>query len=350
MEVELHILTEDTSNDSETVHKLELGIGRVVFRFIGLIYRNVPYYYASKKLHKKHDFDLIWYNNAITGVLTARFLNVPTIGMINDYISATNNKSNFSFSKKWIRHYCFAFFEYLACKSQDKIIANSAYLKNILLSRYQVEADKLDILYKSVELIDTQRYDTYTISKNLSAKNTIDILFVKSNYIIGGLYDLIEAISMLPYTFNLHIVGGAEIELSSFLATIPIPDRIKFVVHGKLSNQAVLDLHRSVDIFCTPSVSEALGVANLEALSLGTPVVFRHVGGVSEVSDNGNNGFFDDKISVSSLANAINQCILNDDLRQRKVEAGKKYILNSFTADKMIKNFINISNTALNKA
>ncbi|MEZ4903995.1 MAG: glycosyltransferase family 4 protein [Spirosomataceae bacterium] len=102
---------------------------------------------------------------------------------------------------------------------------------------------------------------------------------------------------------------------------------------------------RSHDIFCVPSYTEAFGVANIEALAHGISVISTRVGGIPEVLDHGNNGWLVESGQVEALAAAIKECIENPKLRLQKAERGRSFI-QKFSKDEMLRNFVEMLNTA----
>jgi N-acetyl-alpha-D-glucosaminyl L-malate synthase BshA len=65
-----------------------------------------------------------------------------------------------------------------------------------------------------------------------------------------------------------------------------VADDVRFL--GKVD--AVADLLRAADLFLLPSASESFGLAALEAMACGVPVVASRVGGVPEVVEDGESG------------------------------------------------------------
>jgi glycosyltransferase involved in cell wall biosynthesis len=95
------------------------------------------------------------------------------------------------------------------------------------------------------------------------------------------------------------------------------------------------------DIFCVPSRSEALGVANIEALASGIPVVSTRVGGIPEVMDYGNNGWLTEAGNGADLTAALQSCIGNPEERRAKTAGGKAFV-GRFDKEQMFRNFLTI--------
>ncbi len=77
------------------------------------------------------------------------------------------------------------------------------------------------------------------------------------------------------------------------------------------------------DVFALASEHEGLSIALIEALALGKPSVVPRVGGLTEVIEDGSQGFLVPKGDVSSLADRIVQLLKSPDLRARMGDAGR---------------------------
>lgn len=105
------------------------------------------------------------------------------------------------------------------------------------------------------------------------------------------------------------------------------PERIKFV--GRKEN--VADYLQSVDAMCLTSNYEGLGIAALEAFSMGIPVLSTPSGGPSDIIIPGLNGYLSEKITVESYMEVLNR-FTEVPLRNKKeiIELYKeKYTMNT---------------------
>lgn len=109
-----------------------------------------------------------------------------------------------------------------------------------------------------------------------------------------------------------------------------------------IENQLILLGHRydipeilkAVDIFAHPSQREGLGIASIEAMASGLPIVTSNVQGIPDYSKNGITGFCIEPNDVDGYAKAINALIHDTTLREKmgknNIDASRKFdILNS---------------------
>lgn len=91
----------------------------------------------------------------------------------------------------------------------------------------------------------------------------------------------------------------------------------------------------ALDIFSLCSDHEGLPMVLLEALAIGTPVVARNVGGIPEVVQHGTNGLLvNEPTSEAIFAAWMQSLALDVEKKRRQIEAGKKTVRESFSAER----------------
>ena len=106
--------------------------------------------------------------------------------------------------------------------------------------------------------------------------------------------------------------GPERFGLEELCAQLGLCDRVVFI--GKVrETQEVLEIS---DLFVLPSETESFGLAALEAMAMGVPVISSNTGGIPEVNINGETGFMSEVGDVEDMAkNAI--YILEDEDRKK---------------------------------
>ncbi len=109
--------------------------------------------------------------------------------------------------------------------------------------------------------------------------------------------------------------GNIRVEYEKLASDLKIADRVRFA--GKLSDEDLIAAFRSMDIFAFPSTSgaEAFGIAMLEAMSCGVPVVASVLPGVREVAKGA--GLLVTPNDVKDLSRALVE-MLNDDQKRHE--------------------------------
>ena len=84
------------------------------------------------------------------------------------------------------------------------------------------------------------------------------------------------------------------------------------------NSEALRALYHQSDLFVLPSLGECFGIATVEAMAAGLPVVVTNVGGTADIVESGRNGYLVPPNSVDELAHAV-AAILGDDARRSEM-------------------------------
>lgn len=152
-----------------------------------------------------------------------------------------------------------------------------------------------------------------------------DILFVGRFERAKGLDVLIGALNILAERgkkYRTGIVGNFEGSQKRFclsLASEKSRQGIEFL--GKITHQDLPDTLNSGSLLVSPSRNESFGLAILEAISCGLPIVATKVGGVPEIVDEGV-GLLAEPNDSASLARCISQATGDNSLLERALTNG----------------------------
>lgn len=164
---------------------------------------------------------------------------------------------------------------------------------NVLHAITPDEKDNLHTLFghKQIEVIPNSisytEIDSYNIQRQECDKF---ILFVGRLHPKKGIDLLIKAFSKLKDTdVQLKIAGpfnAYKNELETLVKDLNIENRVEFL--GMITGEKKLQLFKDSWVFVAPSFSEVVGMVNLEAGILGTPVITTYQTGLyKEWNDNG---------------------------------------------------------------
>jgi glycosyltransferase involved in cell wall biosynthesis len=109
--------------------------------------------------------------------------------------------------------------------------------------------------------------------------------------------------------------GPQREELEGVAVRLEIHDRVEF--HGWCPSEEVRRRLRQSTVFAFPSRSEGFGLALLEAMATGLPVVASRVGGIPEIVTTPDHGLLVDPEAPTELAAALRQVLCSPDLRRR---------------------------------
>ena len=160
-----------------------------------------------------------------------------------------------------------------------------------------------------------------------------------------GFEDLIEAAKYVSDA--VFVVGGSGPDTEKYrmqIAKEGLNDKVYLI--GRVSDEDLPSYYAAADVFCLPSneKSEAFGVVQLEAMSIGTPVVSGNIigSGVPWVNAHMDSGLVFEPNNVESLAGCLNLIIRDDSLRQDLAVGAKRRFEKYFTKDKSVESIDSI--------
>ena len=98
----------------------------------------------------------------------------------------------------------------------------------------------------------------------------------------------------------------------------------------------VVPLLSVADLFLLPSSQESFGLAALEAMACGVPVIASAVGGLPEVIDNGINGFLKEPDDLDGMTERALTLLTTPALHMRVAEAARRKVEQRFCADLVV--------------
>lgn len=177
--------------------------------------------------------------------------------------------------------------DYKYAKRPDFMIANSTYSKNDILKYYGRQST---VVFPPVEI------DKFKINPNKE-----DFLISTSRQVNWKRLDL--AVEACKITGNKLVLVGSGAEHEKLVKLAGGSSLIEFVPLIKNANELASLVGRASG-FVFPSL-EPFGIAPIEALSTGTPIIALKAGGALDYVKEGKNGIFFDDQTVDSLAAGI---------------------------------------------
>ena len=154
---------------------------------------------------------------------------------------------------------------------------------------------------------------------------------------VKGLETLLEAFSALAPAhpdLRLEIAGrgSCEPELRASAARMGLADRVDFLGW----REDVAALHARWRMFAQPSRHEGFGLAALEAMASGLPVVASATGGLPELVEDGRTGLLAPAGDATALARQLDRLLTDDRLRERLGAAGRQRAAERFGVAAMV--------------
>jgi len=151
-----------------------------------------------------------------------------------------------------------------------------------------------------------------------------------------GLDDLLRALAILkdePMHLTIQGTGADEQELQRLAVSLGVHDRVTF--SGFRVRELLPPVYQAADLFVMPSLSESFGLAVLEAMACGLPVIVSQVGGMVEYIEEGTNGLLVPPRDPAALAHAIRRLVADAPLRQSMGARNAQKIRASYTWDRV---------------
>jgi len=231
-------------------------------------------------------------------------------------------------------------------EESDGVTAVSRFLKEKTLTNYNIEKD-IEVI---PNFIDTNIYKPISNSefKKYIAPNGEKILMHTSNFRpVKRVPDTIKIFEQvfkeIPSKLVLVGDGPERSDCEKLCREINLCDHVKFL--GK--QDGLVDILNAADVFLIPSQSESFGLAALEAMACGVPVVSSSVGGLPELVKHNDSGFIAEigdidrmsKYVIDLLTNSRKYEIFSNNARRRAIEL--------FGIDKIVPYYENYYQTVL---
>ncbi|HKG35640.1 MAG TPA: glycosyltransferase family 4 protein [Solirubrobacterales bacterium] len=122
--------------------------------------------------------------------------------------------------------------------------------------------------------------------------------------------------------------GPERAGLERLRAELGIEDVVEF--RGLAGQDELPALLADADVFCLPTLAETVGVASMEAMAAGRPVVSSRLMGVPELVEDGVSGLLVTPGREGELAKALRRLAEEPELRERLAAEGRQRVLESF--------------------
>lgn len=137
--------------------------------------------------------------------------------------------------------------------------------------------------------------------------------------------------------------GPLKDELAQLTEQLGIKDNVHFLGYRR----DIPSLLKNADVYAFPSLREGLGMASIEAMSTGLPLVTSNRHGINDYSESGKTGFKYNPDDYKGFADGIKQIVYNDELKSKMGEYNVG-ISKRFTVESSLKELGRIYQETLN--
>ncbi len=301
---------------------------------------------AITQIHKESKIDII--ESADFGdedIFIDRKLNIPLVIRLHTPIGSSvpttlkNKILSFLQPKK------------LLCERLENtkyISACSEYIKKQAISYYKLNPDKIKTIYNP---INTDILLTLSFPVQSIEKDNINICYAGTICEAKGVKELIEACELLRANgLNIHLTLAGKMGTWGLQQKQLASQKTWCEFMGNLLHKEVFRLYMESYIACFPSWEDTFGLTCAEAMLTGTITIGSTSGGMSEIIEDGKDGFLVKPKNSQLLARTIEKAIKMSEREKEAMSAlAKEKIMNKFSTDVIVKQMLEYYQNIINK-
>jgi N-acetyl-alpha-D-glucosaminyl L-malate synthase BshA len=216
------------------------------------------------------------------------------------------------------------------------LTAVSEFLRDETVRDFDVPRDRIDVIPNFID-IDHWRPGIVPCHRSSLAPAGEKIVMHVSNFRpVKRVEDVVEIFAHIAKKVAARLVmvgdGPERPRAAARAQGLGIGDRVLFL--GK--HASVEELLSCADLFLLPSETESFGLAALEAMACGAPVVASRTGGLPEVVEHGVSGYLFPPGSVGEMAEAGIEILSDPERRKAIAEAGRRVAVERFSAASVV--------------
>jgi glycosyltransferase involved in cell wall biosynthesis len=273
---------------------------------------------------RRFDIDIIHSHSRTTqvlGALLSRHTGVPHIFTCHGF-----------FKRRWLRRI-------FPCWG-DKVIAISEQVKEHLIRDFGVDENKINVIHNG---IDADKFKITDLASSSESRKKIGLgngpvvgIVARLSDVKGHKY-LIEAMKdVLKEIPDAQLLVCGDGKEKNSLVKLADQLGISKSVFFKPEAQGTSDVLSAMDVFVMPSLHEGLGLALMEAMAAGLPVIGSDIGGIKTLIEDGVTGLLVRPTDSQGLSRAI-VMVLAD--RGRAILLARNayyFIRENFSQEKMV--------------
>ncbi len=206
--------------------------------------------------------------------------------------------------------------------SSENIIAFSPHERDAMVRLYGADARRISLAPCGVDLNLFRPLDQQQVRQRLGLNGEKVFLYVGRLEPLKGLELLLHTAAQMETSDDVRVLvvggdanGGQEVErLKKMAKKLNVEDVFDFV--GRVDQEELPLYYNAADVCVVPSYYESFGLAALESMACGTPVVAARVGGLSTIVQHGRTGFLKSWRCPEAFANSLEMIIFSDRLKQ----------------------------------
>jgi N-acetyl-alpha-D-glucosaminyl L-malate synthase BshA len=219
-------------------------------------------------------------------------------------------------------------------EQSDGVTAVSAYLRDETYRAFGCASCDVRVIPNFVNLAEYHPVEPGTASR-LAPEGTRVITHVSNFREVKRVRDVVRVFARIRRAMPAALVmigdGPERVDAENEARELGVSQDVRFL--GRLDS--VASVLQATDLFLLPSQTESFGLAALEAMACGSPVVASRAGGLPEVVDDGVNGILEPVGSVEAMGRRAVE-LLRDPARHRALREAALAKAREFSADRVV--------------
>jgi D-inositol-3-phosphate glycosyltransferase len=212
----------------------------------------------------------------------------------------------------------------------DRIVAFSPHERDSLVRLYDADPARIELVPCGVDLSRFRPLGRAAARQELGLNGHKILLCVGRIEALKGVDLLIHTAAHLDFDDGLQVlVVGADAEegrevarLQRMADDLDVGDAIEFV--GRVPQEQLAWYYSAADVCVVPSYYESFGMAALESMACGTPVVASRVGGLPTIIQHGRTGYLKSWRCPEAFATSLEIIVSNQSLRDSMGQAARR--------------------------
>jgi L-malate glycosyltransferase len=214
----------------------------------------------------------------------------------------------------------------------DGITAVSDYLRDQTVRDFAVPSSRIEVIPNFID-VEKWRPGREPCHRAKLAPDGEKIVMHISNFrTVKRVEDVVAAFARMRTSVPARLImvgdGPDRPRAAQKAAELGVQDHVVFL--GK--HQSVEELLACADLLLLPSETESFGLAALESMACGAPVVASRAGGLPELVVDGETGFLCDVGAVDDMGDAGARILKDEALHASMAEAGRRVAEDRFSA------------------
>lgn len=221
-----------------------------------------------------------------------------------------------------------------AINKSDAVTAVSQSLKNDTYKLFGINKD-IEVIPNFLSFEETLIPNREELRAEYAELDEKILIHVSNFRPVKRIIDIIEVFRLIKDKVKAKLIllgdGPERSKAEQLCREYDMCDRVVFV--GNLKNP--MELLGIGDLFILPSESESFGLAALEAMAVGLPVISTNTGGLPEVNRHGVTGMMSNVGDVEDMAKNV-EFLFKDEKRLKKISDNARLRAAEFSTEKIL--------------